>query len=260
MRFLLAIHDVWPGNFPLVAGYIERLRSLGARRVALLVVPAFHGGPSMDASAEFTAWLREEAGRGSELFLHGYYHWMGELAEGGAFHGRRNAWGRFVNRWLVDREAEFSGLPRAAQARIFEDGLKVWRRTGLPLSGFVAPTWHGAPAAFHLRDAGIPLWETRLRLHDLRSGRSRFVPPLAWNLGTSTGEPKLFGGRPWLSAMLRAPLMKVALHPGDFEGKGTEKALEKVFAAGRNVGYAEVFPGSAPETAPRKFSNATPNA
>ena len=255
MRFLLAIHDVWPGNFPLVAGYLERLRSLGARRVALLAVPAFHGGPSMDASAEFTAWLREEAGRGSELFLHGYYHWMGELAEGDAFHGRRNAWGRFVNRRLVDREAEFSGLPRAAQSRILEDGLKVWERTGLPLTGFVAPTWHGAPAVSRLREAGIALWETRLRLHDLRAGRSRFVPPLAWNLGTPTGEPKLFGGRPWLAAMLRTPLMKVALHPGDFEGAGTEKALEKVFAAGRNVAYGEIFPTASPEAASEKFSN-----
>lgn len=260
MRFLLAIHDVWPGNFPLVSGYLERLRSLGARRVALLAVPAFHGGPTMDRNAEFIDWLRAEADRGSELFLHGYYHWMGELAEGESFHGRRNAWGRFVNRRLVDREAEFSGLPRAAQARILDDGLRVWERTGLPLAGFVAPTWHGSPAPERLREAGIGLWETRLRLHDLRGGGSRFVPPLAWNLGTSTGEPKLFGGRAWLSAMLRAPLMKVALHPGDFEGPGTEKALERVFAAGRNVGYDEIFPAQRAGTAAEKFSKAAPNA
>jgi predicted deacetylase len=213
----------------------------------------------MDGSAEFTAWLREEAGRGTELFLHGYYHWMGELAEGGNFHGRRNAWGRFVNRRLVDREAEFSGLPRAVQARILADGLAVWKRTGLPLTGFVAPTWHGSPAPAQLREAGIGLWETRLRLHDLKAGRSRFVPPLAWNLGTPTGEPKLFGGKAWLSAMLRIPLMKVALHPGDFEGKGTEQALEKVFAAGRNVGYDGVFAGNRADSAPEKFSNVTPN-
>lgn len=260
MRFLLAIHDVWPGNFPLVADYMDRLRSLGARRVALLAVPAFHGGPTMDGNAEFLAWLREEAGRGSELFLHGYYHWMGESAEGAAFPGRRNAWGRFVNRRLVDREAEFSGLPRAAQDRILANGLAVWSRTGLPLSGFVAPTWHGAPPPASLRAAGIGLWETRLRLHDLRAGRSRVVPPLAWNLATPTGEPSLFGGRAWLSAMLRIPLMKVAIHPGDFEGKATERILEKVFAAGGNVGYDEVFPGTANRSTPKKFSNPVPNA
>ena len=64
MRFLLAIHDVWPGNFPLVAGYVEVLRSLGARRIALLAVPSFHGAPLMDANAEFLAWLRAESALG----------------------------------------------------------------------------------------------------------------------------------------------------------------------------------------------------
>jgi hypothetical protein len=241
MRFLLAIHDVWPGNFPLVADYMARLRTLGARRIALLAVPAFHGGPTMDGNAEFLAWLREESGRGTELFLHGYYHWMGELAEGSAFPGRRSAWGRFVNRRLVDREAEFSGLARAEQARILDAGLAVWRRTGLPLAGFVSPTWHGAPAAGRLRAAGVPIWESRFYVRHLRAARSRFVPPLAWSLATPTGEPSLFGGKAWLAAMLRAPLMKVALHPGDFEGRGTQPALERVFAAGANVGYGELF-------------------
>jgi predicted deacetylase len=211
----------------------------------------------MDGNAEFIAWLREEAARGTELFLHGYYHWMGELAEGDRFRGRRDAWGRFVNRRLVDREAEFSGLRRIDQARILAAGLEVWRRTGLPLSGFVAPTWHGSPAETGLREAGIPLWETRFRLSHLPTSRTRFVPPLAWNLATPTGEPALFGGRAWLAAMLRIPLMKVALHPGDFEGRGTERALERVFAVGSNVGYAELFEDLTPPGAPaRGFSNA----
>ena len=265
MRFLLAIHDVWPGNFPLVAGYMARLRSLGARRIALLAVPAFHGGPTMDGNAEFLAWLREEAAQGTELFLHGYYHWMGELAEGEGFRARRNAWGRFVNRHLVDREAEFSGLTRGAQARILDDGLAVWKRTGLPLTGFVAPTWHGAPARSRLRDSGIGIFESRFFIRHFASARARFVPPLAWNLGTPSGEPSLFGGKAWLSAMLRTHLMKVALHPGDFEGRGTQPALERVFASGSNIGYAELFGaegGEAPSvsapTASSRFSNTVP--
>ena len=241
MRFLLAIHDVWPGNFPLVAGYLARLRSLGARRMALLVVPAFHGGPPMDGHAEFVAWLGEEGARGTELFLHGYHHWMGELVAGNPAPGRRNAWGRFVNRTLVDREAEFSGLPRRAQARILADGLEAWGRTGLPMAGFVAPTWHGSPARADLRAGGVVLWETRFRLLHLPTGRTRFVPPLAWNLATRAGEPELFGGGAWLGSLLRIPLMKVALHPGDMEGRGTESVLARVIAAGENTAYGEVF-------------------
>jgi len=247
MRFLLALNDVWPGNFPLAAGYLARLRSLGARRIALLVVPAYHGAPPMDSSGEFLAWLREESGRGTELLLHGYHHWMGELARRGAFQARRSAWGRFVNRRLVESEAEFSGLPKAAQASILAEGLAVWRRTGLPLAGFVAPTWHGAPPASRMRAEGIGLWETRFRLHHLPSSRARFVPPLAWGMAKTGGEPMLAGGSTWLAALLQAPLMKVALHPGDLEGRATESVLARVFAAGANVGYGEVFGFTAPK-------------
>jgi predicted deacetylase len=245
MRFLLALHDVWPGNFPQAADYLARLRSLGARRIALLVVPAYHGDAPMHGSAEFLAWLREESGRGTELFLHGYHHRIAEHIAGGsavgdAFRARRNAWGRFINRFVAN-EAEFAGLPRAAQAGILSAGMAVWRHTGLPLAGFVAPTWHGAPAASRLRSEGIPLWETRFRLHHPSTSRSRFVPPLAWGRAPDSSEPRLLGGEPWLAALLRAPLVKVALHPGDLESRGTESQLSRVFAAGENLAYAEVF-------------------
>jgi predicted deacetylase len=244
MRFLLAIHDVWPGNFPLVAGYLARLRALGARRIALLAVPAYHGAPPMDGDAEFIAWLREEALRGTELFLHGHQHLMGEL-RGGRFEdgARRNAWGRFVNRNLVEREAEFCGLPRAERARLFGAGMEVWKRTGLPLAGFVAPTWHGAPPRADMRASGIPLWETRFRLAHLPTGRSAFVPPLAWGRSRATGEVTLAGGGLWRAAIARMPLLKVALHPGDLESGGADGVVAGLFPAGENVGYAEVFDG-----------------
>lgn len=200
----------------------------------------------MDASAEFVAWLREESGRGTELFLHGYHHWMGELARRGAFGARRNAWGRWVNRHMVESEAEFSGLPRTAQAGILSEGLASWRRTALPLAGFVAPTWHGAPEASRMRAEGLMLWETRFRLHHLPTARARFVPPLAWGKSGSGGNPKLAGGSAWLAALLRVPLIKVALHPGDLEGGNAEPVLERVFAAGENAGYGEVFKVTAP--------------
>jgi predicted deacetylase len=189
----------------------------------------------MDANAELIAWLREESARGTELFLHGHRHLMGEGA-------RRNAWGRFVNRHLVEREAEFCGLPRVERARLLGAGMEVWRRTGLPLSGFVAPTWHGAPAREDLRAAGIALWETRFGLVHLPTGSRAFVPPLAWGRSRA-GELTLTGGKAWLAAMLRMPLLKVALHPGDFESGGAEGVVAPLFSAGGNVGYAEVFGG-----------------
>jgi uncharacterized protein len=243
MRFLLSIHDVWPGNRVLVSGYLERLRSLGAARIALLVVPAYHGRQAMESDPEFLAWLREESARGTELFLHGYYHKMIELVPGadGSLGRGRSAWGRFVNRKLVAQEAEFCGLAEAAAERLLDLGLGAWGRTGLPCAGFVAPTWHGSPPDHRLREAGLGLWETRFHLRRLSDGVSRFVPALAWDLSAPDGEPRLFGGGAWLKLLTALPLIKVAIHPGDFASAGTEAVLRRVFAAGNNISYAEVF-------------------
>lgn len=261
MRFLLSIHDVWPGNFPLVTGYLARLRSLGAMNMALLVVPAFHGRPPMEADAEFVAWLREESGRGTELFLHGYHHLMGELAEGPAYRGRRNAWGHWVNRTLVAREAEFCGLSQPDQDRLLGLGMASWRLTGLPLAGFVAPTWHGSPPRESLKESGIGLWETRFFVRRLADGRSRFAPPLAWDLSAGNGQPRLFGGETWLRIMLGLPLIKVALHPGDLKIPETEAILERVIAAGSASAYGDVFgPHQGGESASVGNRNATSGA
>ena len=210
----------------------------------MLVVPAFHGGARMDESPAFLAWLREESGRGTELFLHGYYHWMAELAEVASPGNRpahRSSWGRFVNRKLVAQEAEFSGIPPAESARLLGLGLESWDRTGLPMAGFVAPTWHGAPSQRLLREKGLAILETRFRIKRLSDGKSRFAPPLAWDLSAADGQPRLFGGTAWLNAMTTVPLMKVAIHPGDFEGRNTETVLKRVFVAGENVAYADIF-------------------
>lgn len=249
MRFLLSIHDVWPGNAALVSDYLRRLRSLGATQAALLVVPAYHGRAGMETDPEFLDWLRRENSAGTELFLHGYRHIMSELVSDGNVldPGRgissRSAWGRFVNRKLVAQEAEFCGLPKDERERLLDLGLTAWNRTGLPVSGFVAPTWHGAPPMSAMRERKLGIWESRFRIHRLVDGESRFAPPLAWDLSRSDGSPHLFGGEAWLRFLASLPLIKIAIHPGDFagDGKRTEAVLARVFAAGTNIAYAEVF-------------------
>lgn len=243
MRFLLSIHDVWPGNAALASEYLARLRSLGARKTALLVVPAYHGRACMDAEPQFLAWLREESAAGTELFLHGYRHMASEHAPGG--HGpvsRRNGWGRFVNRALVGQEAEFCGLPAEEREHLLDLGLSAWTRTGLPVSGFVAPTWHGAPPVSAMRERKLGLWESRFRIHRLLDGASRFAPPLAWD-SSRPDDPRLSGGEAWLRLLTSLPLLKIAIHPGDFagDGKRTEAVLARVFAAGTNIAYADAF-------------------
>ncbi len=240
MRYLLSIHDVWPGNHLRVEAHHARLKALGVPRIALMVVPCYHGRRPMEGEGEFLAWLREKAAGGAEIFLHGFRHLAPERVEDGAGI-RRSAWGRWVNRRLVGGEAEFCGLDPAHRARLLELGMGSFRASGIRAEGFVAPTWYGAPPRARLREAGLRLWETRFRLHDLGDGAARFAPPLSWAPPAAGRDAVLFGGRPWLEALLRLPLIKVALHPGDLDGRGVEGTLERVVAAGRGVSYREAM-------------------
>lgn len=240
MRFLLSIHDVWPGNFPLVADYLQRLRSLGNVQTALLVVPNYHGQSPMDQNEEFLAWLRGESTLGTEIFLHGYRHWMPELAEGGDFKGQRSAWGRWMNKHWVQQEAEFCGLSDREKNRLLKMGLAAFQQTDIPCAGFVAPTWHGRPGRSVLRAQEINILETRFFINHLETRQQRFAPPLAWGLA-ERGQAKLIGGAWWLHLLLKQPLIKVAIHPGDMDVTETLRILEKVFATGKSSSYRELF-------------------
>src|SRR5690606_36307353 len=180
MRFLLSIHDVWPGNAPLVAEYLVRLRSLGARKAALLVVPAYHGSKPMDGHGDFMAWLRDETAAGTELFLHGYRHRTAESLAGASARaaGARSAYGRWVNRVLVGQEAEFVGLAEPERESLLDLGMECFGRAGLKPAGFVAPTWHGSPPAGSLRARGLGLLETRFSVIRSRDGALRRALPL----------------------------------------------------------------------------------
>lgn len=243
MRFLLSIHDVWPGNLQVVEAHWRRLVSLGAGPAALLVVPEYHGGRPIGNEPEFLAWLREKAAAGSDILLHGFRHLAQERLRG-AGGGGRTAWGRWVNRSLVGWEAELCGLADEAKRGLVRRGVESFRRAGLPLLGFVAPTWHGTPSRAILDEAGFRIRETRLAVQDLASGRTRFAPPLAWMARPGRPGVRLPGGRASLAVLLNLPLIKVAVHPGDLDDAGAVRSMERVAAAGAPVSYAALFRGN----------------
>lgn len=222
-----------------VEDHLGILKGLGLRRVALLVVPHYHGKRSLDHEPEFLDWLRAKQTEGSEILLHGYRHLVSEALPG-AGSVRRSRWGRWVNRRLVKGEAEFCGLPEPERYALLAAGAEVLSRAGFPARGFVAPTWHGAPGSRSLAAQGIQIWESRFFLNHLPSGRRRFVPPLAWS--PPNREARLQGGETWLRGLLRFPLIKVALHPGDLDSPSVVPILERVATAGREITYDAVFP------------------
>src|SRR5690606_12291132 len=153
--------------------------------------------------------------------------------------GARSADGRWVNRVLVGQEAEFCGLAEPERGSLLDLGMECFGRAGLKPAGFVAPTWHGSPPAGSLRARGLGLLETRFSVIRSGDGALRRALPLTWTPACGGREPAPTGGAAWLKASLRAPLVKVAVHPGDMAGSGAEKVLEMVMARGENIGYRE---------------------
>ena len=256
MRFLLSIHDIWPGNYLEVAENLTRLRRIKKAPIALLVVPKYHDQMPIQDHDDFIHWIKSESELGSEIFLHGYRHLMPEKVEGEEFKGRRTAWGKWINKKWVNEEAEFCGLDSETSGKLLGLGCEAFKslmkkenqnrsqiqsqnkNEMIPLAGFVAPTWHGAPSILQLKNQDIVIFEKRFSIHHLKSGQKVFAPPIAWNFDK---ENSLFGGNLWLKIAQALPLIKIALHPPDFHSEETWKTLEKILHSGEGAAYRTLF-------------------
>jgi predicted deacetylase len=218
VSLLVSIHDVTPA----LADGVLRLWDLCATRgvrPALLVVPDWHGEWPLEKHPSFVAWLRERAGEGAEIVLHGERHDEVELPRSLADSFR--AFGRTA------REGEFLTLDEsAARARITR-GLERLRALGLQPVGFVPPGWL-AKAEGHaaVAQAGLGFSEDDRAIHLYPSHRSLRSPVVRWSARRSVlawGSVLVAHGRWALQGRARFP--RLALHPQDLGHRATAAAL-----------------------------------
>jgi hypothetical protein len=206
---------------------------------ALLVVPDWHGDWPLARHPAFVEWLRERAGQGADIVLHGERHDEAGLPRGAG--DALRAWGRTA------REGEFLTLDEAAARDRIDRGLALLNRLDLPPVGFVPPAWlaredcHRAVAA-----AGLLFSEdeSSIRLHHV--GRRLRSPVVRWSARSSLrarGSVAVARGRWLLQGRARFP--RLALHPQDLSNPTTarslEPTLERWLARHQAGGYAEVL-------------------
>ena len=204
---LVSIHDVSPK----FAGEIDRLVSLveartGSCRFAMLVVPDFWGEAPIAGDRAFQRRLRDWAGAGVEMFVHGCSH-RDPRPKG------------FAARHMTAGEGEFSGLDRTeALRRMNHARIVVEDSIGRPAAGFVAPAWlYSRGAREAVADAGFAMAEDHLRVWHPASGRVLARGPvITWATRTAMRKASSLAAAAALRRLLAPlPAVRLAVHPAD---------------------------------------------
>lgn len=172
----------------------------------MLVVPDHWGEAPLAADPAYKRRLRDWAGAGVEMFVHGWSH-------------RDAAPAGFAAKHMTAGEGEFAALSQAeALARMIRARAVVEDATGRAAAGFIAPAWlysDGTRAA--LVQAGFALAEDHFRVWRPADGAVLARGPvITW----ASRSPWRRRSSLAVAAAARAALhgqktVRVAVHPGD---------------------------------------------
>lgn len=215
---LVALHDVTPAHAKRLERAERLLAALAVPSVTYLYVPDFHARHPAHACADFIAWCRAPRSYEVRWFLHGYFHreGLGTPPEPRAL--TLAEW--CARRFLTAGEGEFLLLRGRVLDERLRAGMDSFRQClGQTPSGFVAPAWlYNEELIPALERLNVAFTESHFHLFDLRSERAVPAPVMTWasrtmghrlgSLAAAAIERRIWAGR---------PLVRLALHPADFE-------------------------------------------
>jgi len=179
-RIAVALHDVEPATFERCALIRDWLDDLGIDRATLLVVPAPELHPFADQRPELAAWLAERVRGGDAVAQHGLQHPQ-----------------------RYGRGGEFAGLDADEVRRALRSGRRIMHLAGVEPRGFVAPGYAYTGALRAALRSTFDWWATLAGVHQ-RASRTLLAPLLRPSFLRAGG-------------FLAGPLLRLDLHPGDFE-------------------------------------------
>jgi hypothetical protein len=197
--FLVCVHDATPAYARETRALLRDLAPLVGRRLALGVVPDWHGAWPLTAHRDYCRLVRESA---EELLLHGYSH-------------RRHR-GRGPTSWLAEGSDEMHGLSADETRRTLARGQRVFTEVfGAPARGFLAPAWQRGHVRVERDDAsGL---EHVLGFFSLASASGRTVPlaTFTWDCGRWGWLGHMGDGIGCLTHALGRGVPTLAIHPRD---------------------------------------------
>jgi predicted deacetylase len=222
----VALHDLEPRSFARAKEIRQWLLDRGISHVTLLVIPAADLHPIGARAPALAAWLRARVACGDTVAQHGLAHKASGVAP----------WPRSVlASWQGGNAAEFPGLGPGDTAARVHTGQRLLREIELDPRGFVAPGYAYTRA---LRGLLAQEFEWFADLRGIRTRAHGDVRSRALCLGTSTALKRRLSPA-LVRAAGRSPgaVMRVDVHPADFENAGHVSTLEALLARaeGRDV-------------------------
>ncbi|MFH0729328.1 MAG: polysaccharide deacetylase family protein [Pseudomonadota bacterium] len=222
-KLLISLHDVTPFHSDRLEKAESLFRDLCLEKVTYLLVPRYHGSYLCTDSPRFIEWCRAERTFRIEWHLHGYHH-LEVFREPGGNAGRIAPGDRWKRKYLTAGEAEFLTLSADEMRDKLDSGRGIFRAClKMEPRGFVAPAWlfdSGLPAALKAR--GIRYTEDHRRLYELESGRTSPSPVITWATRTLIRKYGSLVVCPLLACLwASAPVLRVAIHPFDFDHAAT---------------------------------------
>jgi predicted deacetylase len=226
-RLLVSLHDVSPFHRDRIERAEQLLTSLGIPTVTYLLVPDFHGAAPAHASDAFVAWCRTSRGFNVHWFLHGYFH---RARAATSDRGRQAIAEALAARCLTAGEGEFLGLRGERLRDRLQAGVRSFERClGTPPAGFVAPAWlFSRDLIPMLAEMQFRFTESQLRVFQLQTGRARTSPVITWATRTPIRRYGSFAAARLQRLIWRThPVLRVALHPYDFDDRGIVASIAR---------------------------------
>lgn len=227
-KVVVSLHDVTPFHLDRMRRAEAVFRDLKVAKIAYLFVPEYHGGYHAAEDEAFRAWCRAERPFRVDWHLHGYHH-----LEAAAPAARGGASDFLKRKLLTAGEGEFLALDAEAQRRKIAAGREAFRAClGRDPAGFVAPAWlFNSALPLVLKEQGIRFTEDQRRMYRVDAGASLASPVITW--ATRTWLRK-YGSLVICPSLLRLwagrPVLRVAMHPFDFDHPGTVASIRCVLS------------------------------
>jgi uncharacterized protein len=235
---VISIHDVSPLTWHKVRAMIGDLAAAGVPRLSLLVIPDHHHSGPFSGNPEFCAWLRALVAAGHEPVAHGYYHLRARQAGDGFYKS-------LIASHYTKNEGEFLDLGREDAAERLRRAKAEFQACGLAPTGFIAPAWLlGREAEAAVRGEGFA-YTTRIgSVLDFREGKQHRSQSLVYSVRARWRRVcSLFWNFFLFRRLRRAPLVRIGLHPPDWDHPAIRAQALKLIRAALAVREAMTYEG-----------------